>query len=90
MTSQRDLSWVVVQLTGGNDAMNTVAPYTNGVYRDSRSAIRLTKDDLIDPDHRNVITGVNFGRGLPGPCTTRAFPPLNSLTTSMAHSSSSA
>ena len=69
--------------------MNTVAPYTNGVYRDSRSAIRLTKDDLIDPDHRNVITGVNFGRGLPWALHYKGVPPVNSLTTSMAHSSSS-
>ena len=27
----------------------------------------------MGPDHRSVITGVNFGRGLPGPCTARAF-----------------
>ncbi len=132
MTSQRDPSLVVIQLSGGNDAMNTVVPYTNGMYQDSRSAIRLTEDEVIDlngtlglhpnlgpvkslwdegkvaivngvgyprpnrshfrsmdiwhtgetveiapdgwlgrtireidPDHRNVITGVNFGRGLP-------------------------
>ena len=43
----------------------------------------------MGPDHSNVIIGVNFGRGLPGPCSARAFLPLNSLTTSMAHSSSS-
>ena len=132
MTAQRDPSLVVIQLTGGNDAMNTVVPYTNGIYQDSRRAIRLTEDDVIDlngklglhpnlgpiknlwddgkvailngvgyprpnrshfrsmdiwhtaetveiapdgwlgravreidPDHRNVIAGVNFGRGLP-------------------------
>ena len=37
----------------------------------------------MGPDHSNVITGVNFGRGLP-----KALH-VNSLTTSMAHSSSS-
>ena len=40
MISQRDPSLVVVQLSGGNDAMNTVVPYTDGIYHDSRSAIR--------------------------------------------------
>ena len=28
--------------------MNTVAPYTNCIYHDSRSAIHLTEDDVID------------------------------------------
>ena len=48
MTAQRDPSLVVIQLSGGNDAMNTVVPYTNGIYQDSRRAIRLTEDDVID------------------------------------------
>ena len=132
MSSQRAPSLVVIQLSGGNDAMNTVVPYTNGIYHDSRSTIHLTEDEVldlngtlglhpslgpikslwdegnvaivngvgypqpnrshfrsmdiwhtgepeeiapdgwlgrtireIDPEHDNVITGVNFGRGLP-------------------------
>ena len=132
MTAKRDPSLVVIQLTGGNDAMNTVVPYTNGIYQDSRKAICLTEDEVIDlngklglhpnmgpikslwddgkvaivngigyptpnrshfrsmdiwhtaetveiapngwlgrtireidPEHENVIAGVNFGRGLP-------------------------
>ena len=48
MTAQRDPSLVVIQLTGGNDAMNTVVPYTNGIYQDSRKAICLTEDEVID------------------------------------------
>ena len=125
-------SLVVVELAGGNDAMNTVVPYTNGIYHDSRKNIHLTEDQVIDlngtlglhpslgpikrlwdqgnvaiingigyptpnrshfrsmdiwhtaesahiapdgwlgrtireldPTHENVITGINFGRGLP-------------------------
>ena len=41
-------SLVVVQLSGGNDAMNTVVPYTDGIYHDSRAAIRLTEEQVID------------------------------------------
>lgn len=48
VASQRDRSLVVVQLSGGNDAMNTVVPYTNGRYYDSRSAIRITEDEVLD------------------------------------------
>ena len=132
VTAERKPSLVVIQLSGGNDAMNTVVPYTNGIYHDSRKAIHLTEDDVLDldgtlglnpsmgpmkslwdegkmaiiqgigyptpnrshfrsmdiwhtaesahvadsgwlgrtireldPDARNVITGINFGRGLP-------------------------
>lgn len=132
MTSHRDPALVVIQLSGGNDALNTVVPYTNGIYQDSRKAIRLEEPEVIDlngklglspsmgpiknlwddgnvaivngigypkpnrshfrsmdiwhtaesvdvapdgwlgrtireidPDHKNVVAGVNFGRGLP-------------------------
>ncbi len=132
MTSQRDPALVVIQLSGGNDALNTVVPYTNGIYQDSRTAIRLEEHEVldlngklglhpsmgpiknlwdqgnvavvngigypkpnrshfrsmdiwhtaesvdvapdgwlgraireIDPEHQNVVAGVNFGRGLP-------------------------
>ena len=132
MNSQRDPALVVIQLSGGNDALNTVVPYTNGIYQDSRRAIRLEENEVIDlngkfglhpsmgpikdlwddgnvaivngigypkpnrshfrsmdiwhtaesvdvapdgwlgrtireidPEHNNVVAGVNFGRGLP-------------------------
>ena len=132
MTSQRDPALVVIQLSGGNDALNTVVPYANGIYQDSRTAIRLEEHEVldlngklglhpsmgpiknlwdqgnvaivngigypkpnrshfrsmdiwhtaesvdvapdgwlgraireIDPEHQNVVAGVNFGRGLP-------------------------
>ena len=132
MTSKRDPALVVIQLSGGNDALNTVVPYTNGIYQDSRKAICLEEHEVldlngklglspamgpiknmwdqgdvaivngigypqpnrshfrsmdiwhtaesvdvapdgwlgraireIDPEHQNVVAGVNFGRGLP-------------------------
>src|SRR6202040_3258546 len=131
-STQKDPVLVVVQLTGGNDYLNTVVPYNNPLYRDNRKALsigdnqilRLDKDygvpsflgplkkfwdeeklaimhgvgyldsprshfrsmDIwhtcepdkvgtegwlgrairdIDPRQENVLTGVNFGRGLP-------------------------
>ena len=123
---------VVVQMTGGNDFMNTLVPYTSGLYYDSRKTVRITDDRVLsindelgfhpaaaalkemfddgdvaivqgigyensnrshframdimhtaepnaistegwlakaitqlDPDGKNVLTGVSFGRGLP-------------------------
>ncbi len=141
MTANRKPSLVVIQLSGGNDAMNTVVPYTNGIYHDSRKAIHLSEDQVIalngtlglsnslgpmksiwdagkmaiiqgigypkpnrshfrsmdiwhtaesdhiadsgwlgrtirelNPDGKNVITGINFGRGLPRALHAKGVP----------------
>lgn len=141
VTAKRKPSLVVIQLSGGNDAMNTVVPYTNGIYHDSRKAIHLSEDQVIDlngtlglsnslgpmksiwdagnmaiiqgigypkpnrshfrsmdiwhtaesdhiadsgwlgrtirelnPDGKNVITGINFGRGLPRALHAKGVP----------------
>ncbi|MCH7983821.1 MAG: DUF1501 domain-containing protein [Chloroflexi bacterium] len=50
VTAERKPSLVVIQLSGGNDAMNTVVPYTNGIYHDSRKAIHLTEEHVLDLD----------------------------------------
>ena len=141
VTANRKPSLVVIQLSGGNDAMNTVVPYTNGIYHDSRKAIHLSEDQVIDlngtlglsnslgpmksiwdagkmaiiqgigypkpnrshfrsmdiwhtaesdhiadsgwlgrtirelnPEGKNVITGINFGRGLPRALHAKGVP----------------
>lgn len=123
---------VIVQLTGGNDFMNTLVPYTSGLYHDARPVVGVSEDRVLpinddfgfhpcaaplkemfdagdvaiiqgigyensnrshframdimhtaepntiategwlaqairhlDPDTKNVLTGVSFGRGLP-------------------------
>src|ERR671930_694328 len=123
---------VVLQLSGGNDGLNTVIPYSNPLYRDNRPKVGIPEDQVLaindsigfhptmgpikklydegkvaiiqgigypkpsrshfrsmdiwhtcepekvgnegwlgrairelDPKKENVLTGVNFGRGLP-------------------------
>ena len=60
VTAAHKPSLVVIQLSGGNDAMNTVVPYTNGIYHDSRKAIHLTEDVVID---LNGTLGLNPSMG---------------------------
>src|SRR5262249_57460542 len=38
---------VVVQLTGGNDFMNTIIPYTNGIYYDSRPTVGIPAEQVL-------------------------------------------
>src|ERR687887_1907131 len=131
-TAQKDPVIVVLQLTGGNDYLNTVIPYNNPLYRDNRKAVGIPDNQImhldkdygiphymaplkqfwddnklailhgvgwkesprshfrsmdiwhtcepvkvgtegwlgqaikeIDPQAQNVLTGVNYGRGLP-------------------------
>ena len=48
--TQKDPVLVVVQLTGGNDYLNTVIPYNNGLYRDNRNAVSIGDNQIIHLD----------------------------------------
>jgi uncharacterized protein (DUF1501 family) len=131
-SNTKDPVLVVLQLSGGNDALNTVIPYSNPLYHDNRPKVGIPEDQVLpindsigfhpamgpikklydegkvaiiqgigypnpsrshfrsmdiwhtceptkvgedgwvgrairdmDPQKENVLTGVNFGRGLP-------------------------
>ena len=49
-TKQKDPVLVVLQLTGGNDYFNTVIPYTDGNYYDSRPRLQIPEDRVIKID----------------------------------------
>ena len=51
MTSTtKDPILVVIQLTGGNDYMNTVIPYTDGRYHDNRPTVGIPADQVLHID----------------------------------------
>lgn len=38
---------VVIQLSGGNDGLNTVVPYSNGLYYKARPKLAIPKDEVL-------------------------------------------
>ena len=51
--------FVVVQLNGGNDFMNTVIPYRNDIYYDSRPVVRIPQEQILPIDD-NLGFNPNF------------------------------
>jgi len=46
---------VVLQLTGGNDYLNTMIPYNNPLYRDNRPAVGIADSNMIHLDKDYAI-----------------------------------
>ena len=44
---QKDPVLVVLQLSGGNDYFNTLIPYTDSNYYDSRRALGIPEDSVL-------------------------------------------
>ena len=70
----KDPVLVVVQLSGGNDYLNTIIPYNNGLYQDYRPNIGIPQEDVIPIDDElgfnpNLppLEGEVLGHGQDGP-----------------------
>ncbi|MGH2542982.1 MAG: DUF1501 domain-containing protein, partial [Ardenticatenaceae bacterium] len=50
---------VVLQLTGGNDFMHTLIPYTSNTYYDNRKLVRIERDDVL-PINDQLAFNPNF------------------------------
>jgi uncharacterized protein (DUF1501 family) len=51
MSSQKPPTLVVLQLTGGNDALNTVVPVGDPLYYDNRRTVRIAEEDVLPIDN---------------------------------------
>ena len=51
-TTKKDPVLVVLQLTGGNDCLNTVIPYADPLYYDNRPSVGIPQDQVLPIDGR--------------------------------------
>ena len=50
-STKKDPVLVVLQLTGANDYLNTIIPYTNPYYRDNRPRVGIPEDQVLPIDN---------------------------------------
>ena len=50
---------VIIQLAGGNDGLNTIIPYTNDIYHNSRPKLSISKENVL-----KVTDDIGFHKGL--------------------------
>ena len=46
-SSKKDRVLVVLQLTGGNDGLNTIVPYADPLYMDNRPVVRVEPEQVL-------------------------------------------
>ena len=51
-TNKHEKGLIVIQLTGGNDYLNTVVPYGEGRYYDFRSTVNIPQDRVLPLDDK--------------------------------------
>ena len=50
VSTKKDRNLVVIELVGGNDGLNTLVPYGNGLYYDNRPGIGIAQKDVLPID----------------------------------------
>ena len=56
VSTMKEKVLVVIQLTGGNDFMNTIVPYTNEHYFDARKKVVIDPNDVLPINDSSSIS----------------------------------
>ena len=50
VTAKKEKNLVVIQLSGGNDYLNTIVPYNQGLYYDLRPSVNISENSVLQID----------------------------------------
>jgi uncharacterized protein (DUF1501 family) len=52
VSNSKDRVLAVLELSGGNDALNTIVPYADPLYMDNRPSVGISEDQVLRIDDR--------------------------------------
>ena len=65
VSTRKERTLVVIELNGGNDALNTVVPFNNSLYYDHRPGIGIAQQDVLPLGSNGEAAGYGFNPNMP-------------------------
>ena len=65
VSTKKERNLVVIELNGGNDALNTVVPYNNSLYYDHRPGIGIAQQDVLPLGSTGEAGDYGFNPNMP-------------------------
>ena len=65
VSTKKERTLVVIELNGGNDALNTIVPFGNGLYYDHRPGIGIAQQDVLPLGSIGDASGYGFNPNMP-------------------------
>ena len=65
VSTKKERTLVVIELNGGNDALNTIVPFNNGLYYDHRPGIGIAQQDVLPLGSKGDAGDYGFNPNMP-------------------------
>ena len=65
VSTRKERTLVVIELNGGNDALNTIVPFNNGLYYDHRPGIGIPAQDVLPLGSKGEAGEYGFNPNMP-------------------------
>ena len=65
VSTRKEKTLVVIELNGGNDALNTIVPFNNSLYYDYRPGIGIAQQDVLPLGSKGDAGDYGFNPNMP-------------------------